>query len=198
MRGRLHSDASSTTQAPIVRATSQRRSAMNRVFRELPACALALTIILSVRAQPVPEGAPNAKFTGGIEFVVKTFDQFPIVAIADLPACDEFHRFLRTLIASPEFGRKVHNIIVDFGNPLFQAVLDRYLMDGELMPSSVLRHVWDDTTESPDLTWDSPLYAEFFDTIRAMNLRLRRERRLRVVLGKHYPCHARRASSIGA
>lgn len=155
---------------------------MNRLFRDLPVYAVALTLVLVPPAQAVPPGRPNPEFTGGVEFVVKTFDRFPIVAIADLPACDEFHRFLRTLVQSPIFRQKVHYIIVDFGNPLLQSVLDRYLLEGELMPNSVLRHVWDDTTESPDLTWDSPLYAEFFDAIRAVNLGLQKEQRLRVTL----------------
>ena len=155
---------------------------MNRVVRKLPVCAIILTFVLTVRGQAVLPDGPNPKFTGGVEFVVNAFDQFPIVAIADLPGCDEFDQFLHTLIKSAAFAQKVHNIIVDFGNPLLQPVLDRYLIDGELMPNSVLRQVWDDTTESPDLTWDSPLYAELFDTIRAVNLGLPREQRLRVTL----------------
>jgi hypothetical protein len=155
---------------------------MNRFFCNLSVYAFVLTFVLNVRAQAVLPDSPNPRFTDGVEFVVKAFDQYPVVAIADLPGCDEFHRFLRTLIESPAFGQKVHNIIVDFGNPLLQPVLDRYLTDGELMPSTVLRHVWDDTTESPDLTWDSPLYAAFFDAIRAVNLGLPKEQRLRVTL----------------
>src|SRR5439155_5318212 len=123
---------------------------MNRVVRDLRVCAFILTFVLTVRGQTVLSDGPNPKFNGGVEFVVKAFDQFPIVGIADLPACDEFHRFLRTLVQSTAFRQKVHNIIVDFGNPLLQLVLDRYLIDGELMPSSVLRNVWDDTTESPE------------------------------------------------
>lgn len=73
--------------------------------------------------------------------------------------------------------------MVDFGNPTFQSVVDRYVVNGELMPESVLRHVWDDTTESPGLTWDSPVYAEFFDAIRAANLAVPKEKRIHVVLG---------------
>jgi hypothetical protein len=156
---------------------------MNRLFRILPVYALALTLVLTVRGQAVPSDRPNPKFTGDVDFIVKTFGQFPIVAIADLPACDEFHRFLRTLVQSRAFSQKVHYIIVDFGNPVLQSVLDRYLLEGELMPNSVLRHVWDDTTESPGLTWDSPLYAEFFDAVRTVNLGLPKEQRLRVTLG---------------
>ena len=155
---------------------------MNRLFRDLPVYAFALTLVLTAHAQSALSSDPNPKFTGSVEFIVKAFDQFPIVGIADLPACDEFHRFLRTLVQSTAFRQKVHNIIVDFGNPLLQPVLDRYLINGELMPNSVLRSVWDDTTESPELTWDSPVYAEFFDAVRAVNLGLPKEQGLRVTL----------------
>src|SRR2546427_69091 len=142
----------------------------------------ALTLAVVVWVQSALADGPKPRFDKGVEFIVKTVEQFPVVAIADLPACDELHRFLRTLVRSPEFGRKVRNIVVDFGNPLFQPVVDRYLLDGELVPGSVLRHVWEDTTESPGLAWDSPVYAEFFDTLHALNLGLPREQRLRVIL----------------
>jgi hypothetical protein len=85
---------------------------MNRVVRALQVCTFMLTFVLTVRGQAVASDGPSPKFTDGVEFVVKAFDKFPIVAIADLPACDELHRFLRTLIESPAFGQKVHNIIV--------------------------------------------------------------------------------------
>jgi hypothetical protein len=124
----------------------------------------------------------NPIFSSGVEFVIETFDRYPVVAIADLPGCDELHSFVRTLVRSPELTSKVHNVIVDFGNPVYQQLVDRYLLDGESVSHSLLRHVWDDTTESPNLTWDSPEYAEFFDTIHTINLSLLRERKVRVIL----------------
>lgn len=119
----------------------------------------------------------------GVEFVLKMFDRYPIVAITDLPGCAELHQFLRALVRAPEFRSKVSTIVVDFGNPLLQPVIDRYVVDGELVPDSVLRHVWDDTAESPNLTWDSPVYAQFFDAVRAINLVTPKQSRIRVVLG---------------
>lgn len=145
------------------------------------ATALLLTATVSAQSHLPPGHDLNA--SDGVEFVLKSFDQYPIVAIADLPGCEEFHQFLRTLVQSPDFRSKVHMVVVDFGNPIFQSLVDRYVVGGELMPASVLRHVWDDTTESPSLTWDSPVYAEFFDAIRAANLAVPKEKRIHVVLG---------------
>lgn len=137
---------------------------------------------ICARAGDALQEPANPTFSSGVEFVTKTFDQYPVVAVADLPGCDELHRFVRTLVGSPEFTSKVHSVIVDFGNPTYQQLVDRYLLDGELVSHSLLRRVWDDTTESPNLSWDSPIYAEFFDTIHTINLALPREQRVRVIL----------------
>jgi hypothetical protein len=71
-------------------------------------------------------------------------------------------------------------IIVEFGNALHQRTIDRYLA-GENVSSHDLRMVWQDTTMPQ--AWDSPLYAEFFETVREVNGRLPRIRKLRVLLG---------------
>jgi hypothetical protein len=137
---------------------------------------------ICARAGDALQEPANPTFSSGVEFVTKTFDQYPVVAVADLPGCDELHRFVRTLVRSPDFTSKVHSVIVDFGNPIYQQLVDRYLLDGELVSRSLLRRVWDDTTESPNLTWDSPVYAEFFDTIHLVNLSLPKKQRVRVIL----------------
>jgi hypothetical protein len=100
-----------------------------------------------------------------------------------MPGCEELHEFIRTLVQSTSFRAKAHTIVVDFGNPRLQPVIDRYVVEGALVPASVLRRIWDDTTESPSLTWDSPVYAQFFDAVRTANLGVPRAERIRVVLG---------------
>src|SRR5260370_32942687 len=63
-----------------------------------------------------------------------------------------------------------------------QAVVNRYLQEGELTPRGVLRRVWDDTTRSVDLTWDSPVYEQFFDAVRSVNAGLQSDKKVHVVL----------------
>lgn len=152
-------------------------------LRNWCASAAALLWTATVSAQSHLPPGQNLEASDGIEFVLNNFNRHPIVAIADLPGCEEFHQFLRTLLQSPDFRSKVNIVLVDFGNPIFQSMVDRYVVDGELTPETVLRHVWDDTSESPSLTWDSPVYAEFFDAIRAANLAMSKEKRIHVLLG---------------
>lgn len=114
---------------------------------------------------------------------MKALEEYPIVGIADLRGCVEVHAFIKELILGGPLIGKINDIIVDFGNPRFQPVLDRFVLSGEMVPRAVLRHVWDDTTESLDLTFDSPVYQEFFDAVRSVNLTLSPKQKIRVVLG---------------
>jgi uncharacterized protein (TIGR03435 family) len=133
-------------------------------------------------SQPALPAGADPQPVDGIDFVLRAFEKYPIVAIGDLPGCEEFHDFVRALVRTRAFPSKVNDIVVDFGNPLYQPLVDRYVLEGELTPREVLRHVWDDTTESPFLTWDSPVYAEFFDALRAINLNLPKDKRIHLIL----------------
>src|ERR1017187_5976159 len=46
-----------------------------------------------------------------------------------------------------------------------------------------LRQVWRDTTQSPLNTWDSPVYEQFYRTVRAANWALPAAKQMRVLLG---------------
>jgi hypothetical protein len=59
--------------------------------------------------------------------------------------------------------------------------MDRFV-GGEDVSDKALRQVWQNTTQ-PFTTFDNPIYEEFFRAVRAVNLSLPRERRLRVLLG---------------
>jgi hypothetical protein len=60
--------------------------------------------------------------------------------------------------------------------------MDRFT-DGEDVPYSDLRKVWEDITQ-PHGPADRPIYEEFFRAVREVNASLPRERRLRVLLGE--------------
>ena len=144
---------------------------------------LILAVEAGIAYGQTPAGA-SAEVTAisGIDAMLGTFDERPVIALGDLQGCTEFHDFIDQLVRDPRFVEKARVIIVDFGNPSLQSLVDRYVTKGDAVPPGELRHVWDDTTESPRLTWDSAVYARFFDTVRAVNAPLAHERRIRVIL----------------
>ena len=113
--------------------------------------------------------------------VLGLFNQYDLVAVSEFHRAKEVHEFLQSLIRDRRLTEHhVKNIVVEFGNAKYQDVADRYVFGGQVSPGEV-KKIWRDTTMI--LVWDSPLYEEFFRTVREVNLRLSRSKKIRVVLG---------------
>lgn len=87
---------------------------------------------------------------------------------------------LGKLVAAPGFADRVNDIVLEFGNAKYQDVVDRYI-SGENVTIDQIQGAWRDTVGA--LGPVSPVYGEFYKTVRSVNLRLPRQRRLRLVLG---------------
>jgi hypothetical protein len=123
--------------------------------------------------------------TAGLDRIVQTlvsaFDQADIVALGD-NHWNKMDSDLRiALVRSPEFAKKVHFIVVEFGSTAQQPTLDRYIQ-GEDVPLAELQQVWKTTTQT-DGMWDSPLYAEFYAAVREVNKTLPAGAQVRVLAG---------------
>ena len=75
------------------------------------------------------------------------------------------HEQLRRIIADPKVGGLVQDILVEFGNPLYQThrPLRRWGSGPDRLGASRLAQ-YDQL-----LAWDSPLYQQFYETVRAIN-----------------------------
>jgi hypothetical protein len=102
------------------------------------------------------------------------------VALGDLHGCGEFWAFATSLLQTPEFPSRVNDVCVEFGNALYQDVCDRYIA-GQDVPPSEVQKIWRNTTQL--IALDSPVYEQFFVTVRGVNQKLPTEKRLRVLLG---------------
>ena len=102
------------------------------------------------------------------------------MALCDRHQVQQEHDFIQSLLLSPALPGLINDIVVEFGNPLEQAIADRYLLTLEPLPIDVIRQIWRQTG-SP--LWDAPVYEQFFRTLRDVNAALPAARRIRVVLG---------------
>src|SRR6266567_4667866 len=84
------------------------------------------------------------------------------------------------LIRHPDFPNKARLIVVEWGNSLYQSILDRYLR-GEGVPLTELQQVWRNQTQVA--SWDSSIHAEFFAAVREVNRKLPSPKQLRVLAG---------------
>ncbi len=148
------------------------------------------TAIFSVAQASLRRPMPNVprnpqsdepKPANAVEGLIQAFDRFPLVALGELHWSRTQHEFIATLIRHPAFPNKVNDIVVEFGNAKYQPIMDRYIA-GDTVARNQLRQVWRNTTQT-SMPWDVPIYEQFFATVRAVNQRLPKQKRLRVLLG---------------
>jgi hypothetical protein len=115
--------------------------------------------------------------------VLAGFRASRVVALGEAHHLQEHHDLLQTLIADPRLPGVVDDIVVEFGNALYQDTIDSFVLDSQPVADADLRLVWRNTCESPDETWDNPVYEQVFRRVRAVNWTLPPGERIRVLLG---------------
>lgn len=121
-------------------------------------------------SEPIPQPA--------IPAILAAFDKYEVVGMPEAHGMKDMDDFIFSLIRDPEFPKKVQDIAVECGNSLYQPLLDRYMV-GEDVPFSEIRKVWRNTTQPA--CGMSGFSEQFFPLVRAINLSLPPERRLRVL-----------------
>jgi hypothetical protein len=128
--------------------------------------------------------------TAGIDGIARTlisaFDQADIVALGETHQWRLDTDLRIAVVRNPDFARKVHSIVVEFGSTTEQSTLDRYIR-GENVSRAQLEQVWKTTTQAVNGVWDSPVYAEFLAAVRDVNSRLPADARIRVFGGDPGP-----------
>jgi hypothetical protein len=114
-----------------------------------------------------------------VEQLLSVFDRVDVIAIGESHGSKASSDLRLRLIRHPDFPRKVRVIVVEFGNSLYQPILDRYI-NGENVPLTDVEQVWTKTTQS---AWVSSAYAEFYAAVREVNRKLPPGRRLRIIAG---------------
>jgi hypothetical protein len=120
---------------------------------------------------------PQARVTDAI---LGAFEKHRLVAMAEAHGLQEFHDTITQVLTGQGAADAIDDIVVEFGNSLHQAMMDGFISGGAINNVD-LRPAWQDTTQSPLETWDSPVYEQFFRTVRGLNWG--RNRKIRVVLG---------------
>jgi hypothetical protein len=144
--------------------------------------AVTLLLVLFIylgRPQPQPKLAVPLE---PISAILDTFRTHTVVALDEGDHANEpGANFRLKLLRDPRFPAVVNDIVVEYGNALYQDVMDRFVA-GEEVPYDTLKQIWQNSTQPHDV-WDHVCYEEFFRAVRTLNATLPKERRLRVLLG---------------
>ncbi len=113
--------------------------------------------------------------------ILAAFDSAWVVALGENHGHREFHDLLLRVLRRPRAPDVIDDIAVEWGNGLYQGVIDRYVQ-GQDVPWDSVTMAWRNTIVSPNTVWDAPVYERFFREVRAINADLATERRYRVIL----------------
>jgi hypothetical protein len=167
--------------APAEPGMSRRRVLTASAGTAAAAAAGGLVARQYVASATPSSAAPGA--SGLIETVLEAFGTYRLVGLGESHQLQEHHDLLQTLLADPRLPEVVDDIVVEFGNALYQDLIDRFVLGGEPVNDAALRLVWRNTTQSPEDTWDAPVYEQFYRRVRAVNRTLPPARRIRVLAG---------------
>jgi outer membrane protein OmpA-like peptidoglycan-associated protein len=118
-----------------------------------------------------------------IDLVLSAFEQYPLVAVSEGAGHGELEtrEFFAALIRDRRFAPTVRDLVIEFGNARYQAVIDRYVT-GAPVTRDELRHAWEDTTQISGV-WSLPMYEQMLADVRSVNEGLPPAKRIRVLAG---------------
>ena len=125
--------------------------------------------------------ASMAEFEQVTAGIVARFSTHRVVAVGENHGHREFHEMIVTLLRRPDAVEVIDDVAVEWGNALYQDVVDRYV-GGDSVPWDSVTMAWRNTVVSPNTVWDSPVYERFFRDMRSINAALPIEDRYRVLL----------------
>lgn len=114
--------------------------------------------------------------------IAMALDSVWVVALGENHGHVEFHGLVIDMLEDPQIQARVNDIVVEFGNSLYQPTIDRYIAGGDVAMDSV-RLAWRNTVVSPNLVWDSPVYERFYQAVRRINQERADGGSYRLVLG---------------
>jgi len=135
-----------------------------------------------VSASHAPAQCKTSDYGASADSVAAVFDSHQFVLIGSTHGGEKQQDFLLCLLSRPAFQNRVTDVLVEWANPVYQGLVDRYLLQLDEVPSDSLRLVWFDT-DAPHLWARLPLIPQFYAAVRAINEKLPLERRIRVLGG---------------
>ena len=114
--------------------------------------------------------------------VMEAFKTHYIVMFGETHANKQEYAWLCSLVKDKAFHARVDDIVMEFGNSLYQKSVDRYIA-GEDVPFAQVEKAWRNMAGSVGPV--SPVYGEFYQAVRESNLKYPRHK-IRLVLGDPY------------
>lgn len=144
-------------------------------------CCWLLAFTVCVDSQTSARAAAEARYAPVVSAILSAWGSADAVCLGEDHGRRHDSDLRLALVRHPKFASVVDVIVVEMANNAHQALLDRFVLDGAVMSRDEIAPVWRDASGAE--VWESPIYEEFLRAIREVNLKLPRDRRVRVIGG---------------
>ncbi len=100
--------------------------------------------------------------------ILSLWDEADLVCLGETHGSVLDQAMREALVAHPRFAATVDVIVIEFANPLHQALLDRLVLEGEPLSREQLRPIWLDAGLGE--VWELPLYEAFLRAVARLSL----------------------------
>ena len=156
---------------------------MRHISRCIAICAVfAVSVAGAVQPRVAQDAFCPPGYGAVADSVAARFDTHQFVFMGSTHGWKKQHDLQLCLLSRAAFQRRASDVMVEWANPAYQSLVDRYLLKLEPIPIDSLAPVWIDT-DAPDLWGRLTLMPAFYETVRAINEHLEPARRIRVIGG---------------
>lgn len=154
---------------------------MRRVPEPKWTCCWLLAFSVSFDLQPSVRTAVENRYDPVVNGILAAWGSADVVCLGEDHGRRHDSDLRLALVRHPKFASVVDVIVVEMANNAHQALLDKFILDGAVMSRDEIAPVWRDASGAE--VWESPIYEEFLRAIREVNLKVPRDRRVRVIGG---------------
>lgn len=115
--------------------------------------------------------------------MIEAISSHQIVMFGETHGNEQEYEWLCRLVKTPAFADRLDDIVVEFGNSLYQKTVDRYIA-GENIPQAQVEKAWRNLIGAVGPV--SPVYGWFYQAVRESNLERHDGHKIRLLLGDPY------------
>jgi hypothetical protein len=126
----------------------------------------------------IPSGQPQLENASSA--MIRLFQTHDIVMFGEVHDSEQEYEWLCQLVKTPGFSDHVDDIVVEFGNALYQKTVDRYVA-GEDVPFDEVQKAWRNMVADAEPV--SPVYGWLYKAVREANMEHPGKRGIRLLMG---------------
>ena len=128
----------------------------------------------------IPISTEEPRLENANSAMIRLFQTHDIVMFGEVHDSKQEYEWLCKLVKTPGFADHVDDIVVEFGNPLYQKTVDRYIA-GEDVPFDEVQKAWRNMVADAEPV--SPVYGWLYKAVREANMQHPGKRGIRLLLG---------------